>query len=381
MWISKGAVAMVASSEIKLTRLAECAGCAAKMGPGQLAEVVRQLTVTHNHPNLLAGIGDGLADDAAVYRLNAEQAIVQTVDFFPPVVDDAYTYGAVAAANAMSDVYAMGGEVLFALNIAAMPESLPRDVVAAIFQGGADKLAEGGGVIAGGHTILDDEPKYGLCVTGIVDPQRVFRKGGARKGDALILTKPLGCGIITTALKRDLIDSDSEAAQAVMASMLHLNMTASRVLRQFGDAIHAVTDVTGFGLLGHAAEMARQSEAVSFVLHTVNLRLLPDVQRLAEAGSLPGGMERNRDFLLGKLDGSAPLVTFERGVSETWQSILFDPETSGGLLCAVDPAQAFQVAGALEEAGEGGQIIGYVRGEVEAAQFGHVQVVTMPPVP
>lgn len=372
---------MGASGEIKLTQLASCAGCAAKMGPGQLAQVVRQLTVQHSHPDLLAGISDGLADDAAVYRLNPAQAIVQTVDFFPPVVDDPYTYGAVAAANAMSDVYAMGGEVLFALNIAAMPESLPREVVAAIFQGGADKLAEGGGVIAGGHTILDDEPKYGLCVTGIVDPERVFRKGGARKGDSLILTKPLGCGIITTALKRDLIGPDSEAAQAAMASMLHLNMNASRILRQFGDAIHAVTDVTGFGLLGHAAEMAGQSGAVSFQLYTSNTRLLPDVAQLAEKGSLPGGLGRNRDFLLGKLDGSSPRVTFAPDVSETWQSILFDPETSGGLLCAVDSEQVYWVGKALEDAGEGGRIIGSVRGEMAAERFGHVHVETMPPIP
>jgi selenide, water dikinase len=372
---------MVTTSEIKLTSLASCAGCAAKMGPGELAQVMSQLTVQHSHPDLLAGIGEGQADDAAVYRLNPKQAIVQTVDFFPPVVDDPYTYGAVAAANAMSDVYAMGGEVLFALNIAAMPASLPREVIAAIFQGGSDKLAEGGGIIGGGHTILDDEPKYGLCVTGLVDPAHFFSKGGAKKGDSLILTKSLGCGIITTALKRDLIGPDSEAAQAAMASMLHLNMTASRILRQFGDAIHAVTDVTGFGILGHAAEMARQSGPVSFVLYTNLLRLLPDVQQLAAAGSLPGGMERNRDFLLGRLDGSAPLIRFDQSVSETWQSILFDPETSGGLLCAVAPEQAFYVGQALEQAGEGGRIIGHVRGEIEADQFGHIRVADIPPVP
>ncbi len=342
------------------------------MGPGDLARVLRQLTEQHNHPDLLAGIGAGLADDAAVYRLNPSQAIVQTVDFFPPVVDDPYTFGALAAANAMSDIYAMGGEVLFALNIAAMPSDMPSEVIAAIFQGGMDKLAEGGGVIAGGHTVTDPEPKYGLCVTGIVHPERVFHKGGAQAGDTLILTKALGCGIITTALKRGLLDEDSPAMQAAVASMLHLNMTASRVLRQFGAAIHAVTDVTGFGLLGHAAEMARQSNNVSFNLYTDNIHLLPDVQRLAEADSLPDGMKRNRDFLLGRLADSAAVVSFTNEVTEVWRSILFDPETSGGLLCAVAGEQEIAIVAALQEAGEMATLVGTV--QANADNPGHIYV-------
>ncbi len=348
------------------------------MGPGDLARVLQQLTEPHHHPNLLAGIGAGRADDAAVYRLDPQRAIVQTVDFFPPVVDDPYTFGAVAAANAMSDVYAMGGEVLFALNIAAMPADLPSEVIAAIFQGGADKLAEGGGVIAGGHTVIDAEPKYGLCVTGLVNPAHFFRKGGAQGGDILILTKPLGVGIITTALKRGWLDEDSAAMQAAVASMLHLNMTASRVLHQFGDAVHAVTDISGFGLLGHAAEMAAQSEAVSFDLWSMGIRLLPEVARLAEAGSLPDGMGRNRDFLLGQMAGSSPIVSFAE-VNEAWQSILFDPETSGGLLIAVANQQATPLRIALEQAGEAAQVVGIARGD--AAQPGHIRVLPSPPVP
>ena len=348
------------------------------MGPGDLARVLKRLTEQHNHPDLLAGIGEGLADDAAVYRLNPQQAIVQTVDFFPPVVDDPYTFGAVAAANAMSDVYAMGGEVLFALNIAAMPADLPSEVVAAIFQGGMDKLAEGGGIIAGGHTVIDTEPKYGLCVTGIVDPAQVWHKGGAQHNDILMLTKPLGCGIITTALKRGLITEDSEAMRAAVASMLHLNMTASRVLRQFGDAVHAVTDISGFGLLGHAAEMARQSEGIGFELWTDGLRLLPEVARLAAAGSLPDGMGRNRSFLLGQLEGSVAAVSFGN-ISEVWQSILFDPETSGGLLIAVANAQATPLRLALEQAGEAARIIGLAQHNADNA--GHIRVVPRPPLP
>ncbi len=348
------------------------------MGPGDLAQVLRLLSEQHNHPDLLAGIGEGLADDAAVYRLNSQQAIVQTVDFFPPVVDDPYTFGAVAAANAMSDVYAMGGEVLFALNIAAMPADLPSEVVAAIFQGGMDKLAEGGGIIAGGHTVIDPEPKYGLCVTGIVNPAQVWHKGGAQHDDILILTKPLGCGIITTALKRGLLTDDSEAMQATVASMLHLNMAASRVLRQWGAAVHAVTDISGFGLLGHAAEMARQSDGVSFELWTDGIRLLPEVMRLATAGSLPDGMGRNRNFLLGQIEGSVAAVSF-RNVSEVWQSILFDPETSGGLLIAVANEQATPLRLALQQAGEAAQIIGIAQRDPENP--GHMRVVSGPPVP
>src|SRR5579859_1465875 len=226
------------------------------MGPAALAHVLRPLTQTveHNHPDLLVGLAS--IDDAAVYRLNAEQGIVSTADFFPPVVDDPYAFGAIAAANAMSDVYAMGGEVLFALNLVAFPENLDPEILAEILRGGRDKVAEAGGVIAGGHTVTDKEPKYGLSVTGTVHPQRILTKGNARIGDALILTKPLGTGVITTAHKREQVDEAD--LKGAIASMSLLNRDASRLLRV--PEVHACTDVTGFGLLGHAWEMALQSE-------------------------------------------------------------------------------------------------------------------------
>ncbi len=208
------------------------------------------------HPNVLVGLDQ--PDDAAVYRLNDEQALVTTVDFFTPVVDDAYSYGAIAAANAMSDIYAMGGEVLFALNIAALPESLPMEIVSDIFRGGADKVAEAGAAIIGGHTVKDAEPKYGLAVTGLIDPRELTLKGGAQPGDALILTKPLGTGVITTAHKQEKA-SDEHVAIAIK-SMARLNRAAARAIKPFKP--RGGTDITGFGLLGHAHEMAQQAECV-----------------------------------------------------------------------------------------------------------------------
>src|SRR5215204_3990171 len=219
------------------------------MGPAALAQVLRSLTLPTN-PNLLIGLD--IKDDAAVYRIADDLALVQTLDFFPPIVDDPYTFGAIAAANSMSDVYAMGGEVTLALNIAAFPTDLDKAILTAILQGGADKVHEAGGIVAGGHTVTDPEPKFGLCVTGLVDPDRIMSKGGARPGDRLILTKPIGSGVITTAAKND--RAEPADLQGAVDWMLRLNGPASRVLRWAG--VQACTDITGFGLLGHASEMA-----------------------------------------------------------------------------------------------------------------------------
>src|SRR6266542_2613244 len=224
------------------------------MGPGDLAHVLRHLTTKERPPELLVGLH--VADDAAVWRLDGERALVQTVDFFTPVVDDAYTYGAIAAANALSDVYAMGGEPFLALAIAAFPEDLPLDIVADVFRGAADKAAEGGVIVAGGHTVTDDEPKYGLCVTGMVHPDRALTKGALAAGDRLFLTKPLGTGVITTAHKKQLV-SQAHLDGAV-AWMTRLNRDAARVLGGLPH-VRACTDVTGFGLLGHGYEMAAAS--------------------------------------------------------------------------------------------------------------------------
>src|SRR5438876_4689606 len=226
------------------------------MGPGDLAHVLRHLTTKERPPDLLVGLH--VADDAAVWQLDGERALVQTVDFFTPVVDDPYTYGAIAAANSLSDVYAMGGEPFLALAIAAFPTDLPKDILADIFRGGADKAGEGGVVIAGGHTVTDDEPKYGLCVTGMVHPDRMLTKAAARPGDAVFLTKPLGTGVIATALKKE--RAAAAHVDEAVDWMLRLNRDAARILARFLD-VRAATDVTGFGLLGHGYEMAAASGA------------------------------------------------------------------------------------------------------------------------
>ncbi len=275
-------------------------------------------------PDLLVGLH--AADDAAVYQLNAGQAVVSTVDFFPPIVDDPYDFGAIAAANALSDVYAMGGEVLFAVNLVAFPDNLDRSILADILRGGAEKVAEAGAVVVGGHSVVDKEPKYGLAVTGLVAPQQVKRKGGARPGDVLLLTKPLGVGVVTTALKRDL--AAPEHLAAAVASMKRLNRDAARAAVAAG--ARAMTDITGFGLLGHAQEMARQG-ATDFRFALARLPWLPGALEYGRAGAFPGGMGNNAAFF-------RPQVTFAAGVDYLVQDMLFTPETSGGLLVAVPPA-------------------------------------------
>ena len=327
-------------TDIRLTELASCAGCAAKMGPGALAGVLQTLRLP-SHPDLLIGLD--VADDAAVYRIGPGQALVQTVDFFPPIVDDPYTFGAIAAANALSDIYAMGGTPLLALAIAAFPEDLPREVIGAILQGGADKIAEAGAVVAGGHTVLDREPKYGLCVTGIVDPERVTPKANARPGDVLLLTKALGTGIITTAAKQRLVQQAH--FEAAVASMLRLNRQAAELASSV--EIHAASDITGFGLLGHAAEIARNS-GVGLHFEASALPLLPGALSYAAQGIAPGGLARNRTFV--ERDG---YVRFAGELEPGLDLLLFDPQTSGGLLFALPPAAAadlqarFAAAGAI----------------------------------
>lgn len=295
------------------------------MGPGALAQVLRPLTSNTIPPELLVGIH--AADDAAVYRVNGQQAIISTADFFPPVVDDPYTFGAIAAANALSDIYAMGGQVLMALNLVAWPDNLAYSILSEILRGGSDIVAQAGGVIAGGHTISDKEPKYGLSVTGMVHPERILTKGGAQPGDLLILSKPLGTGLITTAHKREQVtDSDLEAA---VTSMMQLNRAASEALAKIG--AHAVTDITGFGLLGHAWEMASQSlTGMRFAFDA--LPLLPHARNYAEAGCVTGGAGRNAIFLQPHVHFSERLDTYDR-------ELLWDPQTSGGLFAAIDPAQ------------------------------------------
>lgn len=297
------------------------------MGPGALSTILASLRLP-THPDLLVGLD--ISDDAAVYRLDAQTAMVQTLDFFPPIVDDPYAYGAIAAANALSDVYAMGGRPILALAIAAFPDDLPLAVIQAILQGGADKVAEAGAVLAGGHTVVDREPKYGLSVTGLVPLSRVTAKTGAQPGDQLLLTKPLGTGIITTAAKHDL--AAPTHLDAAIASMLELNRRPAELAAQV--LVHSVTDITGFGLLGHAAEIARNS---GVGLHIVfdHLPILAGTLDYARAWATPGGLDRNREYL--EADG---YTTYQAELDAAEKAILYDPQTSGGLLFVLPAAAA-----------------------------------------
>lgn len=270
--------------------------------------------------NLLVGLD--APDDAAIYQIAPDRAIIQTMDFFPPVVDDAFAFGAIAAANAMSDIYAMGGSVLFGLNIAAWREDLPLELLSEIFRGGAEKMREGGGVIAGGHTITDQEPKYGVAVTGEVDPRALFTKGGAQTGDVLFLTKPLGTGILTTAGKQGI--AAEQDLQNAIDWMMTLNRDAAHAARAAG--LKAATDITGYALLGHGHEMASAS-GVQFQFNLSALPILDGAFKLAKQGSSPGGAARNRDYLRDK-------VLLPENLSDEWEAVLFDPQTSGGLLIA-----------------------------------------------
>jgi selenide, water dikinase len=274
-------------------------------------------------------VGLDVSDDAAVYLVARDTAIVETLDFFPPIVDDAYASGAIGAANAMSDVYAMGGEVLFALNIAAWPEDAPLAQLERVFQGAIDKVAEAGGVIAGGHTVLDREPKYGLAVTGRVHPERMLLKSRLRAGDALWLTKPIGTGVLTTAHKNGNLEA-ADLASAI-ASMVTLNRAAAQAA--VDAELHAATDITGFGLVGHAHEMAERS-SVGVRIRASLVPLLPGARRHAETGISFGGLERNRSYFDDK-----EKVSFD-GVEDALRLLLLDPQTSGGLLVGVPPAHA-----------------------------------------
>jgi len=331
--------------DIKLTKLAKCAGCGAKVGAGVLAKLLGDIRV-HTDENLLVGFDK--SDDASVYRVSDELALVQTVDFFPPIADDPFLFGQIAATNALSDVYAMGGEPKLCLNILAVPESMPQSAVHEILRGGYEKVYEAGAIITGGHSIFDDEPKYGLAVTGFVRPDRVLTNSGARPGDVLFLTKPLGIGILTTAQKADMLSQDGAALAARL--MTTLNKSARDVLVRF--RVHACTDVTGFGFLGHACELA-QGSGVQLEIDAGAIDCIPEALELARMGILPAGLYRNRSF-------AEPHVA-PGGVELARQDLLYDPQTSGGLLLACDPADADALFAALRPAVPSAQRIGTVR--------------------
>ena len=299
-----------------------------------------------DYPDLLVGLGD--PDDAAVWRLDDRRALVTTTDFFTPVVDNPYDYGAIAAANALSDVYAMGGRPFMALNVAALPPDLPVEITGEILRGGAEKTREAGVVIAGGHTIQDKEPKYGLIVLGFVDPERMLTKGGARPGDVLLLSKPIGFGTTTTALKQG--KADPTDVSEVVGWMKRLNKEASELALEFG--LRGGTDITGFSLLGHGLEMA-QASGVGLRIFYGKIPFTRGAHRYAQEWIFPGGSSDNRLYY-----GSQ--VSFASGIDEASQMLLFDAQTSGGLLLAVPPEKLDAL---LERAAEVGQLFWQV-GEV-----------------
>ena len=341
-------------NEVKLTKLASCAGCGAKVGASTLCNLLEGFQ-SHYDANLLVGYDK--SDDASVYRVSDELAIVQTTDFFPPIVDDPFMYGQIAATNALSDVYAMGGEPKLALNIMCIPEKMDKATVQEILRGGYAKAYEAGAIITGGHTIHGAEPIYGLAVTGFVQPERVWTNSGAQPGDVLLLTKPLGVGILTTAAKAGLVEQ--ELLDKLYVQMSTLNKYAHDVLVNY--SVHACTDVTGFALLGHSLEMA-QGSGVTVHLQAQAVPYHEEAYEMADMGFIPAGADRTRAFADagGRVGGA---------VARALQDIFYDPQTSGGLLCAVPAAEAEACLAELRAVAPSTQIIGYVTEKLDSAIY------------
>ena len=318
---------------IQMTKLAKCAGCGAKVGAGTLSRLLGDLP-THRDENLL--VGYDTSDDAAVYRVSDDLVLLQTVDFFPPIVDDPYTFGRIAATNALSDIYAMGGSPRIAMNLLCVCPQMQDEDIKALLAGGYEAVYEAGASIAGGHSIQSEEPKYGLSVTGFAHPDHFLRNCSAKEGDVLILTKPLGIGVITTAARAGL--ADAKLFHAAVENMCQLNRTACEIMLRFD--VHSCTDITGFGLLGHCCEMAEGS-GVTLSLDASSIPILPGAEELASLGLLPEGMYRNRSFAESRVqcDSQIPLAV---------QDLLYDPQTSGGLLIAVSHADADALLRALQ---------------------------------
>jgi len=310
-----------------------------------LDQVLGKLARQHD-PNVLVGFDH--ADDAGVYLLNPEQALVQTVDFFTPVVDDPYTFGQIAATNSLSDVYAMGGKPITALALVCFPEKADVEILERILAGGLSKMMEAGCTVIGGHSIRDDETKFGYSVTGMVHPRRILANQGARPGDTLIFTKALGTGVISTAIKRG--KAEPAWVEAAVNSMTTLNKRAAEAVVSHGDKVHALTDITGFGLIGHAREMTLASE-VSLRIRASSVPLLPGALQCVHAGYIPGGLTNNRDF-------AECMVGYDDGVPKDLRALLFDPQTAGGLLIAAQDGD--QLVGALTQAGVPAVAIGEV---------------------
>jgi len=332
-------------TDIRLTKLAACAGCGAKLGAGTLASMLEGFK-THADPRLIVGYDK--SDDASVYVLDEHTALIQTTDFFPPIVDDPYLYGRIAAVNALSDVYAMGGEPKLALNILCVPETMPEDTIRDILRGGYDAAYEAGVIITGGHTIRGAEPIYGLAVSGFVYPEKVLTNSGAKPGDALILTKRLGVGVLTTGAKADM--ADPAVMERVYRQMATLNKAARDVIVRY--PANSCTDVTGFALIGHSFEMA-QGSGCTLHLTTDTIPFYQEALELAAMGLVPAGAYRNRSF-------AEHGVQVTRDIPLAMQDILYDPQTSGGLLVSMPHEYAESCLAALREVSPDSAIVGYV---------------------
>jgi selenium donor protein len=331
-------------SGVKLTQFTHGLGCGCKLRPQALEEVLNALPFA-SHPDIL--VGNDKSDDAAVYRINEKQAVVQTLDFITPIVDDPYTFGAIAAANAISDIYAMGATPLFALNITSFPSGkLSLNVLNQIFKGASDKAEEAGIHIIGGHTVDDPEPKFGMAVTGLVHPEKILRNSGAKPGDVIILTKPIGTGIMTTAIKRGL--SSQQFNNVTIEQMLELNKRAAEIMLQY--PVTACTDITGFGLLGHLHEMSAGS-GVNAELKYKSVPLLPGTMEMVTAGAVPGGTRNNMDY-------TSKFVKYRDDVPEIWKAMLNDAQTSGGLLISIPEETSGELLAKLKTVNPESSVIG-----------------------
>lgn len=338
-------------TEVKLTKLASCAGCGAKVGAGTLVHMLEGFE-THYDPNLIVGYDK--SDDASVYVLDEERALVQTTDFFPPIVDDPYLYGRIAATNAISDIYAMGGEPKLALNIMCLADKMDRSTVQEILRGGYDTAYEAGVIITGGHTIQGAEPIYGLAVSGFVHPDKVLTNSGAKPGDILILTKPLGIGVLTTAAKANMVSQ--EVLDRIYRQMATLNKKARDIMVKY--SVHSCTDVTGFALLGHSFEMAQGSDCTVHI-QAENVPFHKEAYEMASMGFIPAGAYRNREY-------AEHGVKVTGNVSRALQDIFYDPQTSGGLLMAVSKEEAAQCFEELKKEIPDAAVIGYVTEKEDA---------------
>ncbi len=351
---------MSETAAVKLTAMAKAAGCAAKLNPATLDAVLRKLP-RQTDPNVLVGFDTN--DDAGIYRISETLALVQTVDFFTPIVDDPRLFGQIAAANSLSDVYAMGGTPISSLSLVGFPEKGDPAILEQIIAGGLEKMTEAKCSVIGGHSIRNEDMLFGYAVTGVVDPRRYWRNVGARPGDTLLFTKPLGTGVITTALKKNCASPESLAA--AIAAMTRLNRDAAAALREIEDdasagasPVHAVTDVTGFSLLGHAREMALGDPArgippVSFEIDHAAFAYFPGAAEAALEGHLSGGLKNNRAFI-------SDCAAFAASVPPEYQDLLFDPQTSGGLLVAIAPEYAEAALRSFERHQVDGRRVGSV---------------------